>query len=272
MKNPQADKNHHGFVSKSACRALSAEQTLRAYCTGGMMDNRLEIGCFSLLHKLGRSWGPWIGDDIPKNSSSLDGVIPSTSLSSKLDQRFVICEQSAKFLSVHRTSFLELDQKNRSLAEVGLEYILPKNRSAETLVVIPFAFHGNELVVGLEERFLPAAQKFFNTSHLYCSPAWRLTQEECVLPLEKLIGDKMKNEFGIYISSSHILGSGYMPSPGTSPETCTVFAANVRSVKSTSADLKFYNAKFLSKNMHQLHSGHLLTVVYRLLHSLGLSD
>ncbi len=259
--------NPHGFCSVSTIRALAAEQTLRAYCTGGMLDNRLEIACFWLLRHLGRNLGPWIGDEITSRPIWRGNTL--SHLVTQNDRRFSVVGQDAGFLQVCRSSFVERNARGERLASVPLEYVAPAKLSVETLIALPFAFlEDGEAVVGIEERFLPASQKYFSTSCHHCAPAWRLSRAECGVPPESLIAAKLKGGFGLESGDALVLGSGYMPSPGTSPETCTVYAAPILGTVWESP-VQFYRLPAIMRSISDVRSGHLLTALYRLRHALG---
>ncbi|MEQ1877782.1 MAG: hypothetical protein ABL958_14150, partial [Bdellovibrionia bacterium] len=273
-------KNPHGFKTKSTIRALPATQTLRAYCAGGMFDNRLEIAIYTLLLANNEPWGPWIGDELNKDPDSTkepraeleknSRVVSLEKILAPAGADFEQDENSADFLEVLTSLFAEESSASAAIAEARLEYVVPKTRSLETVVLLPWILEKGTYYAGVEARRLPAAQKYFGDAGLPCAPAWRLTVENCARGLETSVQDLTARDFGNGSFTGRAplqlqrLGSSYMPSLGTSPETCHLFTANGSDLRG----LNWVPLEELVAQTGRIRSGHLLTAALRLSHAL----
>jgi hypothetical protein len=253
--------NYSSFSSSGSVRYLDATQTLRACHVGGMFDARLELNIYRLLAEKRRALGPWIGADITLTEAKVplaaDTNVP-------LRQAFVPSHRMSGFLEVRAASFVEEDREGRSLSEATLEYVTPRELSRNTITVLPAAFVGGVVYVGLELRDFPAVQCFERTSALFTVPACRVPRDVAQLGAAEVFArDKLASEFGLQVERLTALGGRYYPTVGVTPEVVYPYVASV-----SAADALHWLPLTTALAL-DLRDAHLMTSLYRLRHALS---
>ena len=259
--------NYTSFRSAGAVRELDAQQVLRASHVGGMFDARLEINIYHLLHKLGRSFGPWIGAPIKLSEQVFAGT---DVLSVPPHNAFESCEVSApQFLSIRQGTFLERTRAGEVISEVAFEYVVPQKLSVSTVTVIPAVKTQHGTYVGMELRDLPAVQSFTGSSRILTIPSWRLPLSlRSIRELPSFITAALQRDFALSVLNVWELGGSYFSSPGVTPEVVYPFVVEVDASEVSSSQLHFIDLDAL--NLDHLHDAHLFISTHRLRHALGL--
>ena len=271
-KPPQTTENYTKFNSAGFVRELDALQVLRASHVGGMFDARLEINIYRLLRKLNRSASAWIGATIAPTTQSFSGKIETDFEIEKREEFEEIELAENSFLKLCKSEFVETDSANNEIAKAEFEYVVPKNLSKNTVAAIPFVQTENALLVGIEFRDLPAPQRFSGNSNLPCVPAWRLPFEtEHKFDLEPFLRERFPKDFRVSFKNAWELGGSYFTSAGTTPEIVYPLAVELDAEFRGKTDLKFFSLKELLKNSDKIQDAHLLILLNRLAHSLGVN-
>ncbi|WP_437813059.1 methyltransferase domain-containing protein [Sorangium sp. So ce1078] len=247
--------NVSGFGTSGRIRAIEARQLLRAAQVGGLPDARLELNVYDLLARFGLPFGPWIGDDIAlpggradppgagaEGAAGGDGgaaaVVEPTSLRALLERpsrrRFSRVDASAStgFLEVRRARFEELAEGGAVVAARELEYVVPRPLGALTVSTALLARSpSGEVLLGVDDHDLPAAQSFSGNSELLVAPAWRLPRGARTLAdAEAFVRARLRVEYGIEAGEAVELGGAYRPSAGLTPELVQPLAFVVTAV------------------------------------------
>jgi SAM-dependent methyltransferase len=260
-----------GFSTSGRVRAIEARQLLRAAQVGGLPDARLELNVYELLHRAGQPRGPWIGEEIRLEASSLS--VASTPIEAVLrrPQRraFESTTDGAKFLRLEAATFEELDAKGRVVAVKTLESVAPIPLGTNTVAVALLASVGDEVLMGVDEDDLPAAQGFRGNSNLVVTPAWRLPADITTLSRARVwIAHRLATEYGLEIGETWELGGPYRPSPGLTPETVFPLAVEVRGRRDGERPLHWVPLSGLVANRAELPDGHLRVMMLRAAHAL----
>lgn len=264
-------ENYTPFSTAGVVRELDALQVLRASHVGGMFDARLEINVYRLLKKLGRSAGAWIGAELRPGIQTGDFSI-ETSLKTNTKSAFTpINEANPAFLELRRSVFGEFDSAEKQIAAAEFEYVIPRDLSKNTLAAIPFFVTDSGTYVGVEFRDLPAVQRFSDTSEIACVPAWRLPKAITHrFELADFVQTKFGADFGTGIKRTVELGGSYFTSAGITPEVVYPLAAEIDLSELRSTSLRFYDLKTLLRDSDLIRDAHLLILLNRLAHALGL--
>ncbi len=269
-REPFEIENYTPFTSAGVVRELDALQILRASHVGGMFDARLEINIYRLLRQLKRSQGAWIGADIKPISQDLKVKVYDDELEKR--EVFEPCElESTHFLKLERSEFIEYDSCGDHLAEHEFEYVVPQNFSKNTVAAIPFFKANDEIFVGIEYRDLPAVQRFTGNSQIFCVPAWRLPKTILhKFDIEPFLVEKFAKDSNLSIRKTWELGGSFFTSAGITPEVVYPMAVELDAESLKETELKFFNLKNLLKKIEQIQDAHLLILLNRLAHALGI--
>lgn len=260
-----------GFGSEARIRAVAAEQYLRACQVGGMFDARLELNIYDLLLRRGRAAGPWIEAEIVRPSARTD--LPVEDLRALLERRAEVRFRDSTFrsgyLEIRTAEFEELDAAGAVLSTKTFEYVLPAKRSTNTVSVLPYAAASGSIVVGLEERLLPAVEHRTGSALLLTAPAYRLPASvKSFLELPQIVAHALEEERAVTITDPQVIGGAYYPSVGLSPEQVTVLAAPLAE-SSTAGTLRWVRLSDVISERAMLLDGHLLIAALRLAHALS---
>ncbi len=271
-QEPQEIENYTKFKSAGFVRELDALQVLRASHVGGMFDARLEINIYRLLRKLNRSASAWIGATISPTIQNFSGEIETNFEIEKREMFEEIELIENKFLKLCKSKFIETDSDNNEISRAEFEYVVPKNLSKNTVAAIPFVQTENTILVGIELRDLPAPQRFSGSSNLACVPAWRLPFEiEHKFDLESFLREKFPKDFSVSVKKAWELGGSYFTSAGITPEIVYPLAVELDAKSLGATDLKFYPLSDLLENSDQIQDAHLLILLNRLAHGMGVN-
>lgn len=268
-------EEYSGFSTSGVVRPLEATQLLRSAQVGALLDARLESATYQLLLSLGRSVGPWIGEEIVLNDASFSVRIKSARdvLQPKRRQRrFVPAppDQFGKFLEVRRGVFSELDASDQIIKSVTLEYVLPKTTSSAVISTLPVVRKGERILVGLEHRQLPGIQSEEGTSDLITAPAFRLPRSKTSLDQAKAYAiEKAQAIYNLKVKRAIELGGHYQPTKGLSPESVYPVLLEIENQEGSS-DLRWVDLKDLLEHRSLIKDGHLMISVLRASHALGL--
>jgi SAM-dependent methyltransferase len=269
QKEPQTIENYTPFASAGVVRELDAHQVLRASHVGGMFDARLEINIYRLLRKLKRSASAWIGADIEPISQSLTVKIADDF---DLGKRAVFepCEiETNNFLRLERAEFIEYDSTGDHLKRAEFEYVVPRAFSKNTVAAIPFFKANDEIFIGIEDRDLPAVQRFTGNSRIACVPAWRLPKTiSHKFEIEPFAVEKFAKDFGVCVNKTWELGGSYFTSAGITPEVAYPLAVELKAENLGETELQFFNLKTLLEKNEQIQDAHFLILLNRLAHAL----
>jgi hypothetical protein len=175
------------------------------------------------------------------------------------------------FLSLRTSEFVETDSENNEIARARFEYVVPRNLSKNTVAAVPFIKTADSILVGVEFRDLPAPQRFSGTSELACVPAWRLPFETAhKFDLAPFLREKFPADFNISIGKMWELGGSYFTSAGITPEIVYPTAIEFDAQSSGETALKFFHLKYLLEISEQIQDAHLLILLNRLGHALGI--
>jgi len=266
--------NRSGFGSSGRVRAIEVEQVLRAAQVGGLPDARLELSAYELLLGRGRAPGPWLGAELEVGETAgIDRVTTFEALSDRPKRRLfeqAPPSQSPGFLSVCSSRFEELNGTEEVVATGDLQYVLPKTRSACTVACALLARRGGELILGLDDDDLPAAQCFTGNSQLLVAPAWRLPLGvESMRSARAWILERIASEYGLRPGRIFDLGGRYHPSAGLSPEVVYPMAVEILEQTAGGARrLDWVALEAVASARGELLDGHLRLVALRSMHAL----
>lgn len=260
-----------GFSTSGEVREFDAQDLLRAAHVGMLPEARLETNLYALMNRLGIVPDPFIGEEIvPSDTSTLaprhadlnellgrPGVAP-----------YVPADRPSGYLRLIRSVFAdqtEEEGKPRTLATQDLEFVLPNERSCNTLLALPVLF-AQEVLIGLETRYLPVPQRHEGNARILTAPAWRLNRQVESLDQAKAM---LADSFGVSAGAVTSLGAAYFPSAGITPERVYPFIVRLTE-EPANASYDFVPLMQVKRNLHRLRDGHLLIAVMRLIHALSL--
>jgi SAM-dependent methyltransferase len=262
-----------GFSTSGRVRAIETSQLLRAAQVGGLPDARLELNVYDLLLRRRRPLGPWIGEALRVDGAAA-GITPGScaeALAREGRRAFDRSEEPAGFLAVTRTRFEELDAAGRVLGERELEQVAPLTFSTNTVAVALLARAGDDLLLGVDEEDLPAAQGFAGNSNLLVAPAWRLPRPIGTMTAARdWIEGRVVDAYGLATGDAWDLGGPYRPSPGLTAEVVFPLALEVREQRAMGRRLRWLPIAELVERRADLPDGHLRIVLLRAAHALGI--
>jgi hypothetical protein len=263
-----------GFSSSGRVQAIEAEQLLRAAQVGGLSDARLELNVYQLLVQQGRSCGPWLGEELTLREAGTPADVCSASALRERPSRrsFRRVEHNPEpYLELSCREFQELDAAGHRVAQRALEYVMPRRHAAVTASVAVLRRAGNEVLLGLDDDDLPAAQCFVGRSDLLVTPAWRLPLDvQQMTPAKQFVRERLEQEYGLELGDLVALGGKYHPTSGATPEVVHPFAVEVLGEQSGSRALLWTPLRELVDHPQLLRDGHLRIVALRAAHALDL--
>ena len=156
-------QNYTPFTTAGRVQPFVAAQLLRAAQVGGLQDARLEISVYHLLLSLGKR--SVLGLELNFRCRRRPRSVLSGDHSRRVGDapRAGICQVDSSdsahgFLSLHKATVEELDASDKVLRRTELELCAPRSFGLSTMSVIPVVRLGNQYLVGLERRDLPAVQ------------------------------------------------------------------------------------------------------------------
>src|SRR5213078_3031827 len=128
---------------------------------------------------------------------------------------------------------------------------------------------GDEVLMGVDEDDLPAAQGFRGNSNLVVTPAWRLPADVTTISRARAwIAHRLATEYGLEIGETWELGGSYRPSPGLTPETVFPLAVEVTGRRDGERPLDWVPLSSLVAHRAELPDGHLRVMMLRAAHAL----
>lgn len=266
-----------GFSTSGRVRAIEARQLLRAAQVGGLPDARLELNVYLLLSRQGRDAGPWIG---AKLSLAQGAEMPAPAIARLADladrprrrrYRPAHAHDSGGFLRVARGRFQEHDADGTALEARVLEYVEPNPYGLDTVAIALLRRCDGEILLGIDDADLPAAQCFNGNSNLPVAPAWRLAREiDSPTGREANTRFRAEAEHGVTLGEFVPLGGPYFPSPGVTPEVVFAYAAEVTAEEPAARVLTWVPLTDVIAGSKGIHDGHLRIVAFRAAHALGM--
>lgn len=262
-----------GFSSSGRVQAIAAEQLLRAAQVGGLADARLELNVYDLLARQGRSWGPWLGEelDLPETPAPAPRLTPEALHGGAGRRRFARTAANPRpFLALICREFAETNAEDRVVARQTLEYVMPLHHAAVTASVALLRRHRGIVYLGLDDDDLPAAQCFAGNSNLLVTPAWRLPLDRLRAPAATaFVRARLREEYGLEVAAIVPLGGKYHPTPGATPEVVHPLAVSVVQEGRGQRQLSWIPLVELARDARHLCDGHLRVAALRAAHALG---
>jgi hypothetical protein len=257
-------------------RAVELQQLLRAAQVGGLPDARVELNAYELLRRFGESPGPWIADigEESDGPSSLE-IASLEALRYRSPRRLfrkATSEKSPGFLSMKSRLFQELDSRGAVVDETPLEFVVPRPLSSNTATVALLARVNDEVLLGIDDDDLPAAQCFNGSSAVLVAPAWRLPHRiASPTPMKDWVRSRLSAEYGLDVCELWELGGRYHPTPGATPEVVHPLAAWVSEKSDGRRALHWVPLAELARGPEELLvDGHLRIAALRAAHALRL--
>jgi SAM-dependent methyltransferase len=261
-----------GFSTAGQLREFDAQDLLRAAHVGVLPEARLEINVYALLEKLGLPPDPFIGEAVDIPDAPAPGSLRRAAIGDLLARPatapFVPTGTPAGYLRLVRSVFADQTDEEgsaRRLAEQELDFVLPRERSVNTVVALPVLRDG-QVLVGLETRLLPVPQRHQGNARILTAPAWRLGRDITTLTQAR---DVAASAMGVAPDDVLPLGAAYFPSAGITPERVHPFAVRIAGAVGE-LPYDFVPLAELRRHVGALRDGHLLVTALRLTHALGL--
>ena len=267
--------NVSGFSTSGRVRAIEAEQVLRAAQVGGLPDARLEMNVYDLLLDHGKKPGPWLGEELVlREAEALSPKASFATLATRPRRRVFErgpAGETAAYLELCCRRFDELDAEGNVVASAALEYVVPKTRRASSVACALLARRNGEVLLGLHDDDLPAAQCFLGNSQLLVAPAWRLPRDvRYVHDARRFVTERLLAEYDVRAGTVWDLGGRYHPSAGLSPEVVYPMAVEVLAEGTAARSLCWVPLASVGPHRDEFLDGHLRIVALRAAHALGL--
>ncbi len=277
---PDEVPNYTSFTTAGRVQPFVASQLLRAAQVGGLQDARLELNLYHLLWTLGESLGPWIGVELSLQTQQPTDFVPQSATQVLTLPEVAVFEPMTQpdarpgFLALHTAHVEELDCSDQIVRHTTLELCAPRTYSLSTVSLVPVAKLGEEIVVGVERRDLPAVQLQTEAkrSGLITCPAWRLPKTITTRSdAEEEVSRNLLGHFGVRALRVLPLGGKYYPSIGATPEVVYPMLAEVDAASLPHSALAFVRLSQLLSERDRIEDAHLLIALCRLAHALGVS-
>jgi len=148
---------------------------------------------------------------------------------------------------------------------------VPITRSCSSLAIAPLLRVGGAVLLGVDDDDLPAAQCFVGNSEILVAPAWRLPHGLGTLgEARAFAAERLRDEYGVEVSTVQELGGRYLPSPGMTPEAVHPMVAAVRAIHlDAPRRLRWVALDELALHHDAMLDGHLRIVALRASHALA---
>lgn len=264
-----------GFSTSGELRAIEARQLLRAAQVGGLPDARLELNVYDLLLRLGQDPGAWIGEALGPLADGPEPADLSLDAPRPRRRRFRRAEaaDSRGFLDLRCHGFCELDANGAEVASRRLELVVPRRLSTNTVAVAALRRRGDDILLGVDDDDLPAAQCISGASDLLVAPAWRLPREvDGIEVCRAFVRARLAAEYGATVGGVWELGGAWHPSAGVTPEVVMPLAVEIVADSPAPRQLRWVSLRDAVTRRHRLQDGHLRIVALRAAHALGLIE
>ena len=216
---PHQPVSYGSLAEAGSVHVLDARACLRAAQVGGLFDARLELNIHRLLRRLGVDRGPWIGAAINAPQHHLSWPLHPDALHPPAGITFTPASHSAGYLDIRSGLFSEVDAVGRELATTRREWVVPRSATSNTAVVLPIIVNDDEVLIGVEHRWLPAIQSACGSPGLAVVPAWRLpAQVDRLDRAESWLCEQFLRDHGAAVGQLIELGGPYLATPGATPE------------------------------------------------------
>lgn len=266
-------ENASGFSTGGSVRAIDAHQLLRAAQVGALPDARLELNVYELLLKRKEDPGPWIGADLTltEHPPHPEQFLARFDLPRRRSFEPAPPGTSAGFLQRQCRTFHELASDGRTLLSQPREYVIPQRLSSNTVACALLRRVAGEVLIGLDEDDLPAAQCFDGSSAIWVTPAWRLPREVKTRGAALAWTEQQLHQtYGVASASFTELGGRYHPSAGVTPEIVFPYAVDARITAPGKRHLHWAPLRQVIAGLSHFTDGHLRIAALRAAHSLGL--
>jgi len=255
-----SQKAFGGYTDSGSIRKFDALQLLKTAQTGALVEARLELNVFHLLRELSLPLPEWMGETILPEEKPLHPVTVADVLKETANH-YRPSSETANYLQKRRAKFVEAGSNGGSSV---LEYVIPDNKSVNTLVTLPIFSCGGQIYVGLEMRSLPVPQLHSGNSMIATAPAVRLPKSVSTMKhLENYL--QAMDVSGAKVVGFNRLGEKFFPSIGLTPEQVYPYVVTL----SEAVDgLKWVSLTELMENFSSLKDGHLLICIARLFNAL----
>jgi hypothetical protein len=271
------------FSGSYSLHAFDGVRVLQGAQVGHSLDARLERKVYQLLVENQLSCGAWLGERgllRAQNQPMWSLSEPKALMNLPAHAPFKIAlDQKPRFLTACRQEFVEHsaagDQHDRKRALDYVEPDLARGFSHHSLSLLPVAKMrdangGEEIIVGLEMRDLPAVQQQMGSSCFLTLPTTRLPRGVRTMEEARKHGlDTLSRVYGLSTTTITSLGGKYAVSPGATPETVYPFLVEVNLAKTNHDSLKWVRLKDLVPLLPKFHCAQLITSAYRAAHSFG---
>ena len=250
-------------------QSFDAAGLLRAAEVGMLPEARLELTIRALFRRLGQAPGRWAGEAVAP--LPCDAVPVPWADASRPEAAGFVPAAPTGFLRRVRSVFSETLAGDVPGGNQVLEMALPTRHGAWTVSVLPIGLAPDgTLLVGLEQRRLPAAQLGFGNAALPTVPAWRLDLlPEAPEPLRAAAGQAA----GCDPARLTPLGAAYHSSLGLSPERVQPFTVPWGALPPGLRDqLRFVPLREILDDAASVLDGHLLIAAFRLACATGLDS
>lgn len=275
---PDEVNNYTPFTTSGRVQPFVATQLLRAAQVGGLQDARLELNLYHLLWTLGESLGPWIGIELSLKTQQIPAFSPRPAAQVLTLPDVAVFDPVTQpdarpgFLALYSAHVEELDRSEQLARTATLELCAPRTYSLSTVSLLPVAKLGEDIVVGVERRDLPAVQLQTEAkrSGLITCPAWRLPKTITTRSAaEEEVSRNLLGHFGVRALRILPLGGTYYPSIGATPEVVYPMLAEVDAASISDGALAFVRLSQLLAAREHIEDAHLLIALCRLAHALG---
>ena len=161
-------------------RAIEARQLLRAAQVGGLPDARLELNAYDPARAAALGVGPWIGEEHrprPRGHAGAERSSFDAARAAPGAARFDAAlppERSPAFSSsAARVRGAGRRRRARWPGAPGVRAAADARRRTMACALLRAA-RGGEVLFGVDDDDLPAAQLFTGNSNLLVAPAWRI--------------------------------------------------------------------------------------------------
>jgi hypothetical protein len=128
-----SQKAFGGYTDSGSIRKFDALQLLKTAQTGALVEARLELNIFHLLRELSLPLPNWMGETIVPEEKLLHPVTVREILNQSA-AHYQPSSEKANYLQKRRAKFVEAGANGGSSV---LEYVIPDNKSVNTLVTLP---------------------------------------------------------------------------------------------------------------------------------------
>ena len=261
------------FSTQGTTQAIDVRQLLRAAQVGALPDARLELNAYELLFRLGAELGPWIGAELAMPEPDEIPGERFSELELKPRRRYVNAppQQASGFLERCCYEFEEKDAGGNTLFSAPREFVIPRTRSTNTVACALLRRYRDEVLLGVDEDDLPAAQAFAGSSAILVAPAWRIPKGLCTLGTALAwVTEQLVASYGVSVESATELGGRYQPSCGITPEAVYPLALVVRLVGTAQSRLHWVPLREVARDTSRVRDGHLRILALRAAHALQL--